>query len=682
MSERPSDLWSVSSRLEAIRENSRRKPFAAWVERLVRDTDAGAAAPVPPAAGGEQVAALARSAESAAFSWLLTERDAQADYASRCLQAVIESNGEWAHPGHLEMYPEDRADLMVAEITKACVNAASWLWPVTEESLRADILQTIADRGGRVIFEDARKGCWWADALNSNWTAVLNSGLAFAALAWSTVDAVEAGAWLADARNVALGMLDLAGEEGAGVEGAGYWLYCFGSLQDLAEALRNTGHEDLFEHPFWRRCSRFLPYLALPGLSAWAPYADCGRHGMGGSAFFHGVAARKCDPLAQWFGNAILRKHGGIGWKNLLYYDPSVPEQPIDAEPACRVFRSIHLASFRSGWDADATSMLFKGGSNAWSHTHLDLNAFFIAAGGERLATDPGPEPYSVHLWHSVMPAVSTAWHNCVVVDGADQRMGPQYAMSLDLEEAGDCYSRLSDWHSSEYVEMIRGDATSAYADTLDCAWRDIVYLKPDVFVISDDLRARPARVQRNFEWLLHSEFPLVDVEGGIEARGERKRLLVQPVLPVGWECKHVEGKVLPHTEGQPLHCISLRPYWHHKWNVNPRRSPYPHWDPRGDAEPLYSHDCQYVVVLQVGDRDSPPRFSLERIEVSSAKAVRLTGADEEWLVLFNPEGESVEIGGVRTDACKAVFGTVRGEQHRLLAGRHNGTPRHDGASA
>ena len=141
--------------------------------------------------------------------------------------------------------------------------------------------------------------------------------------------------------------------------------------------------------------------------------------------------------------------------------------------------------------------MLFKGGSNAWSHTHLDLNSFFIAAGGERLATDPGPEPYSVHLWHSVMPAVSTAWHNCIVVDGAHQRMAAQYAMSLDLEEAGDCYSRLSDHLSSEFVEMIRGDATSAYADTLERAWRDIVYLKPDVFVIFDDLRAKPARVQR-----------------------------------------------------------------------------------------------------------------------------------------------------------------------------------------
>ncbi len=668
MSDRPFDPWSVSSRLEAIRANGRHELFASWVERSLTSPSSPAATP----RDGEGVRAAAHAAESAAFGWLLDASPARADDARRHLESVVRSDCPWAHPGHTEMYPEDRADLLVSEITKGCVNAASWLWPVLDGPLRDGLLTTIADHGGRVIFEDAEKGCWWADALYSNWTAVLDSALGYAALAWGTVDPAEAETWLRRATDVTVQMVDLAADEGVGVEGAGYWLYCFGSLQDLVEALHNMGRASLYEHPFWQRCSRFLPYLALPDFSAWVPYADCGRKGMGGSAFFHGVAARLRDPLAQWLGNTILRRHGGAGWRSLMYFDPSVPEQPIDPEPPCRVFDSLHLASFRSGWDADATVMLFKGGSNAWTHTHLDLNSFFIAAGGERLATDPGPEPYSVHLWHSVMPAVSTAWHNCIVVDGAHQRLAAQYAMSLDLEEAGDCYSRLSDHLSSGHIEMIRGDATSAYGDVLSRAWRDIVYLKPDVFVICDDLRAHPARVQRNFEWLLHSEFPLVDVEGGIEARGERKRLLIQPVFPLGWEHKHVTGKLLPHGDGAPLHCLSVRPYWHHKWNVNPRRSPYPHWDPRGDAEPLYEHACRYLVVLQVGDLDAPPRFTVERLEAGSAQAVRLTGEGEEWLVAFSAEGCAAQIGDVETDAEKLVLGRVRGEEHwAVVRGTH-----------
>ncbi len=560
------------------------------------------------------------------------------------------------------MYPNDRADLTVAEIVKACANALSWVRPLLADAQVRDFVGTIADRGGRLIYEDAERGCWWADALNSNWAAVLNSGLGFAALAWRCLDREEAADWLARARDVVGRMLDLAAEEGAGVEGPGYWLYCFGSIQDLVAVLRNVAGDDLYKHPFWHRCSRFLPYLTLPDMSGWVPYADTGPGPLHGSAFFHGVASWAQDPLAQWFGNEIIRRHGGVTWKNLLYYDAAIPEQPIAGEPPCRFFRSIHLASFRSGWDRDAVLLVFKGGSNAWSHTHLDLNSFFIAAYGERLATDPGPEPYSVDLWHSVQPAVSTAWHNCIVVDGAHQRMAPQYAMSYDLQEAGDCYSRLGDHLSSNGVEMIRGDATTAYGDTLDRAWRDIVYLRPDVFVVFDDLRGRPARVQRNFEWLLHSEHPMRETDHGVEACGERGRLLIQPVFPRGWEHKYVEGKTAPRSDEQPLYCVSIRPYWHHKWNVNPRRSPYPHWHPRGDPEPLYADDCQFLVVLCALRREAPPRFEVEGFDRGTAKGVRLNSEDERCVVLFNPGGELVDVVELRTDAEKAVLRERGGE--------------------
>jgi hypothetical protein len=474
-------------------------------------------------------------------------------------------------------------------------------------------------------------------------------------------------------------MLDLAAEEGAGVEGAGYWLYCFGSLQDTVEAIRNVTGEDLYDHPFWAVCSRFLPYLALPDFSAWVNYADTGYKGLGGSHFFHGVAARRRDPFAQWFGNEILRRDGGVSWKSVLYYDPDVPEQGPEAEPPCRFFQSIHMASFRSGWDEDATFMLFRGGSNAWSHTHLDLNSFFITGHGERLATEPGPEHYSLAYWHSIQPVVSTAQHNCIVVDGAHQRVPAQYAMSYDLEEAGDCYSRLSDHVSEDWVEMIRGDATTAYGDTLSRAWRDIVYLKPNVFVIFDDLIAHAVRCQRNFEWLLHSECELHDIGGGIEARGENATLRIEPVFPTGWEHKFITDRNIPHADHQPLHAVSIRPYWHHKWNVNPVKSCYPHWHPRGDAEPLYDNNCQYLIVLTVLGAGEEPAFTLEPIAHGTAKGVRLVGENEQTVVLFNPNRETVEFDNLQTDAEKVVlragvdqprWATVRGTSLTW-----NGTP-------
>lgn len=659
------DPWGVWRDPAALRAKAQTPLFASWTARFVQE--ARERTGTAPVLAGEP-SALARQAQDCALAFLLTEEAALADWAQTALAACAGYPGTWIHPGHDAMYPQDSADLMTADGAKAAVSALSFLWPRWSEAEREQLIRAFAERVGRPIYEGATAGCWWGTALNSNWTAVLNSGLGFAALALQQADAPAAQPWLDYAHARLVEMLDLAAEEGAGVEGTGYWLYCFGSIQDYVEALRNVGGEDLYAHPFWSVCSRFLPYLALPNRSGWVNYADTGYSGLGGSAFFHGVAARKRDGLAQDFAQRLVAA-GDVGWKDLLYYDPSVAAEPWETQPPCRVFGSIHLASWRSDWSRDGTLFFFKGGSNAWSHTHLDLNSFCLYSRGERLAVDPGPAPYSLAYWHSIEPVVHTNWHNCIVVDGAHQRVPAQYAMSYDLEEAGDCYSRFEDLLAAPGFEMVRGDATTAYGDSLDRAWREVVYLKPEVFVIYDDLHAHPVRTQRNYEWLLHSECPLEEVAGGLEARGERGKLLIQPVLPADWEHKFVEGKKLPKTE-TPLYCLSLRPYWHHKWNVNPARSPYPHWDSRGDAKPLFDNHCRFLVVLSALSPEESPRYELTPLGEGTWQGVKLTNDEETAFVLFNPEGEVISLPELETDAEKLVlrqsatgreWGVVRG---------------------
>ena len=664
------DLWGVWRNLERITTNTRDPKFAEfWQQTIAKLEEALGKAPALEGAGAEQIRAAAEVAQSHAFVYPLTGDKRQADRALELLELIRLEPAGWNSTGHNEMYPQDTADLMTAEITKSCATAISWLWPELSEDQKRTHISMIGERGGQAIYSGATAGCWWGNALNSNWTAVLNSGLAFAGLMGGGAAVSDAqngrpgrsapredGDWLAFARARTIEMLDLAAEEGAGIEGAGYWLYCFGSLQDIVEGMRNVTGENLYEHPFWQVCSRFLPYVALPDWSAWVNYADTGYKGLGGSYFFHGVASRANDPLAQWYGNEMLRRHGGPTWKNLVYYNPAIPERPMSEEPTCRFFKSIHMASLRSDWSDDATYMFFKGGSNAWSHTHLDLNSFFITSHGERLATEPGPEHYTLAYWHSIQPVVATSHHNCIVVDGAHQRVPAQYAMSYDLDEAGDCYSRLSDHVSTDWLEMIRGDASTAYGDQLARAWRDIVYLKPGVFVIFDDLVGHPVRCQRNFEWMLHSECDLHDTDGGIEARGEKASLLIQPVFPVGWEHKYIEGRCIPYAENKRLSAVSIRPYWHHKWNVNPEKSAYPQWDPRGDCEPLYDNNCQYLIVLSALKAEESAKCTLEPLESGSAKGVRLRGEQEDFIVLFNPGGELVTLGDVETDAEKLVL--------------------------
>ncbi|MHB8996865.1 MAG: heparinase II/III domain-containing protein [Armatimonadota bacterium] len=750
------DLWGVWRDLDRIKSNTRHPLFADFWQTTLTTLESALASPLTTeGSGAARVRSVSEIMQSHALAYPLTGDDRQAERALEALEIIRTEPCEWNFIEHNEMYPQDTADLMTAEITKSCASTVSWLWPLLTDTQRHTYLTMIADRGGQPIYNGAKAGCWWGNALNSNWTAVLNSGLAFAALLPLAVsdsplpqqlyrkgeglrDPQGLGVrktWLAFARARTLEMLDLAAEEAAGIEGAGYWLYCFGSLQDVVHANLNLTGENLFEHPFWQQASRFLPYLALPDFSAWVNYADTAYQGCGGSYFFHGLASQTGDPLAQWYGSELLRREGKPSWKNLVYYNPDIPEQPLTQEPTCRFFKSIHLASFRSDWSDDATYMFFKGGSNAWSHTHLDLNSFFLTSRGERLATEPGPEPYTLAYWHSIQPVVSTAHHNCIVVDGAQQRVPAQYAMSYDLEEAGDCYSRLSDHVSTDWLEMIRGDATTAYGDQLSRAWRDIVYLKPDVFVIFDDLAGHPVRAQRNFEWMLHSECELHDIEvpslplvsspvsspvsshplpetvgglmgegrpqggvrddaaegrreGGvraaIEARGTKASLFIQPLFPKLWEHKYVPGRTVPRADNKCLNAVSIRPYWHHKWNVDPTKSPFPHWDQRGDCEPLFDNNCQYLIVLSAVASGQPPPYTLEPLQSGAAKGVRLHSEQEDFIVLFNPSGEAVELAGLQTDAEKLVL-RLRGDavDHVAIGGKQviwRGKPLSQGA--
>ncbi|MEI6503695.1 MAG: hypothetical protein WCP21_22020, partial [Armatimonadota bacterium] len=230
MSDHGPDLWGVWRDLERIQANTKDPKFAGFWQDTLGGLETALQSPLAVAGeGAARVRAVSEVLQAHAFAYPLTGDERHAARALEALEAIRNEPCEWNFIEHNEMYPQDTADLMTAEITKSCANAVSWLWPLLTEAQRTEYLSMIAERGGAAIYAGATAGCWWGNALNSNWTAVLNSGLAFAALArvGAAVSDAQSDDWLAFARARTIEMLDLAAEEGAGVEGVGYWLYCF-----------------------------------------------------------------------------------------------------------------------------------------------------------------------------------------------------------------------------------------------------------------------------------------------------------------------------------------------------------------------------------------------------------------------------------------------------------------------
>ncbi len=580
------DLYGVRAHRERLLARARHPFFAGWWPGFLERCGA---------ASVEQLDAVA-------FASAVTGDGRLGARAAELVDRALAAEAPWMGAGHRLHYPELVTDLQLAEQAKRLVAGMSWAAPWLGGRL-ADGLEVLAERAGRPLHHDALAGAWWADAHNSNWCAVLNSGLGFCALACDRPD------WLAPAKAAIAGVLDLMADEGAGIEGMGYWLYCVRSSLDLAQALGAVGDGELLAHPFWPMAIQFPLYLALPDGSGWPNFGDCGAGGLGGGSLFGALADLTGDGLAQWLALRALGEEptARLSWLDLLRVDPDLPAVGPEALPPSRLFGTIHLAALRSGWDPEATALYFKGGSNAWSHCHLDLNSFVLSSRGERLAVDPGPGSYSDHYWTSVEPEVSTAWHNTLTVDGGDQRQPPRYRLSFDLAAGGDAYCRLTDYVDTSAWTTVTGDATSAYGDSLERFRRHVAFLKPDTFVIVDDVRVNAARTQRHLQWLLHSVAPMTETADGVVIRGRRAALHVRVVEPSGWV-----ARTLPERQAKSgaVRAWALRPPWHHLWNVSPTRPPRPQWEPA--VPPLYGPDYRFVVVLEVTDADRQPSWSLE----------------------------------------------------------------------
>lgn len=651
------DICGVWANRDVVFKRAELPKFSAWWKRFV-ESMRNAESP---------------SLESAAFAYAITEDEALGRKALHLLREKLP--GYIPLGGAREYYPELEADLSTASACKTLAYTYSFLYPLLEPEDKKKVFSELQERGGGVIYRETLAGAWWGNAPNSNWCSHLHSGLGLSGFVFMEENEDEAQRWIDMAKETMIAMLDLAGEEGAGIEGPGYWCGCYRSVQEIVEALKNTNRVDLYSHRFWERCTEFPLYMSRPDRSGLINLSDTGYSGLGSSYFFYAIASALKHGLAQWFGDCISERSGPSIW-DLIYYDPSIAPIPPDHMPTCRLFKSAHLASFRSGWKEDAVFFILKGGSNAWSHCHLDLNSFFIDAYGERLVADPGPGQYSIHYFTSVEPEISTPWHNTIVVDGSDQRQPPRYRMTFDLEEGGDAYCRLSDYLSNDRISMVRGDATTAYGDYLERFYRDAVYLKPDCFVIYDDIRMLETRTQRHLQWLLHSELPMFDNGNGtVEIRGEKGKLVIHPVLPIEYNYKFPPPRVS--SKGGKLFCFSLRPRWHHLWNVSHSRSPYPQWDARAKS-PLYGRDVQFLVVLSVMPLNEPYTKKIKLVTAEKITSLEITAGDEVARICFNPHGSNFEIGNISSDGEKVVVCERDGEavSWALVRGRrlmHNG---------
>lgn len=349
------------------------------------------------------------------------------------------------------------------------------------------------------------------------------------------------------------------GIDGGWAEGTPYGLWYNTFYIPAFESLRQLADYNLWQRPFFNNVRYFFFYCTA-NHGEIRPFGDSAEGGgpgvRGGSGYaelmaFH--AQRYNDPYVGWWVEQIPGYRGSkSGFGALLHEDELPSKKPADL-PNSRVFKGVGWAGLHSDLTdpGNDTCMIFKSSPyGSVSHSHADQNAFAIMKGGAALAIPSGYYGPSYGKPHHAEWTRSTKANNCVLVDGQGQKIRSAKANGV-----------IVDFKDAAGYSYVAGDATPAYAGRLDKCIRHILFLRPGLFLLLDEMEAPAAS---RYQWMLHA-FEKMRIDGDKVTSHRRGATLdVNLACPGGLKITQTDQFDTPYNHGIPEAYHRDRPnHWH-----------------------------------------------------------------------------------------------------------------------
>jgi hypothetical protein len=404
-------------------------------------------------------------------------------------------------PGHF---------LDTAEMSCAMGIGYDWLNDALSPGERGEIRNAIVHKG----LEPFLDGGWWA-MIDHNWNQVCNGGCVVGALAIAHDRPAIARRVISRAVSDVPLALESYGRDGGWAEGPMYWGYATKYTVLMLAALQTAlGHDfGLGEIAGLRNAGDFWIHTTGPGSQSFN-FADA-THRAGGQPSMFWLAKRFERPEWAAFERPRTRPDDALA---LLWYmlPDEMPEAP--QLPTCTLFRDTHVACLRTGWDADAVFVGFKGGDNRANHGHLDLGSFVLDAAGVRWACDLGGERYSVPDYFGALRwdyfRTRTESHNVFTFGSRNQ--DPAAA------------APMTDYDAGEGCGFAVCDLTAAYAASARSARRGVALLPGGDVLVCDEVM--PVRGEGELRWGFTTE-ACAQADGGLLALTQDGRDLSAVVL-------------------------------------------------------------------------------------------------------------------------------------------------------
>lgn len=348
-----------------------------------------------------------------------------------------------------------------------------------------------------------------------------------------------------------------AGSEGGWAEGIGYGTSYNTIYLPALEGLRTACGFDLWQRPFFQKVRHFFFYCsALHGeMKPFGDGAERGGPGTDGKQLANLMAHhahRFQDAHAGWWVNHVPNFDGFSGERALMFED-ELPEQTPEDIPNARVFRGVGWAGLHSDLSdpENDTCMVFKSSPyGSVSHSHADQNAFAILKGGKALAIPSGYYGPAYGQPHHAECTRSTRANNCILVNGEGQ-------VIREAKASG----RIVRFEDHPGWTHLVGDAAPAYMGRLTRCERNILFLRPGLFLVLDDV-ATPG--EATYQWMLHALEKMELGENRIVSHREGATLDVRLACPAGLKLSQTDAFDTPYNAGIPEQFHDNRAnHWH-----------------------------------------------------------------------------------------------------------------------
>jgi len=211
------------------------------------------------------------------------------------------------------------------------------------------------------------------------------------------------------------------------------------------------------------------------------------------------------------------------------------PKKPYDM-PKSYHFKDAGYVAMHSDLfnDSERVSLYFRSSEfGSENHSHPDQNSFHINAYGRRLAIDSG----YYDSYQSTFDAgytKQTYAHNAITYDGGQ-------GQPMDVRCAT---GKITNFITTDEFDLATGEAAEAYNwllgkygysvsnKVMDRAERHIIYIRPDTYIVMDDLKAKDNDTH-SYEWWLNAQYEVNFKESmGAEIKVNDARLDAEVIYP------------------------------------------------------------------------------------------------------------------------------------------------------